>query len=244
MEFKQVNFEVQNEGEGSTIVGYGSVYGNVDLGGDIVLPGAFSKSIASGQRSIKMLWQHDAHKPIGKWNIVADDEKGIRVEGVFAQTIRGQEAKELVKMGAIDGLSIGYKVIEADYDNNGNRLIKEAELWEISVVTFPMNESATITGIKAADMLTKTGLERTLRAAGYSRSQAKGITAKGFDALLEENLRKADENSEEENTINKDVDDSEQKLIEEAELKAKELADIEAKQINELKDYINKTYKV
>lgn len=200
MEFKLVNdFEVKADGDGNTIVGYGSVYGNVDLGGDVVVTGAFNKSIASG-RKVRMLWQHDHSTPIGVWNIVSEDEKGIKVEGVFAPTPKAQEIKELVKMGAIEGLSIGYKTINADYDSQGNRVIKEAELWEISVVTFPMNEAATITDIKAAEM-TKVEFERFLRNAGLSRSESKAVVARGYEGLLEKNLRKADDISEKEEEV-------------------------------------------
>ena len=195
---KFVSYELKaDEGDGNTIVGYGSVFGNVDRGGDIVAPGAFAKSIASG-RKVKMLWQHDSEKPIGVWEVITEDEKGLKVEGRFANTQKAVEARELVKMGAIDGLSIGYRITDSEFDKDGNRLIKEAELWEISVVTFAMNESATIDAVKAAEM-TKTELERFLTGAGMSRSVAKTLIAKGYAGINQNTLREAEDISDDVN---------------------------------------------
>lgn len=221
LEYKNIDFEVKADGDGNTIIGYGSIFGNVDRGGDIVLPGAFSKSLAAIAASadtdkIVMLWQHDSHMPIGVWDSVEEDEKGLKVSGTLAANVqKALEAKELIKMGAIKGLSIGFRTVEAFNDTNGNRLIKEAELWEISVVTFPMNESATIDAIKAAGM-TKTEVERFLTGAGMSRSVAKGLIAKGYAGFSQDTLREAEEKSDE---LDKKA--------------------IEAKQIEELKELLN-----
>lgn len=235
MEFKQVTDFKIDTGDGNTISGYGSIFGNVDLGGDIVMQGAFTKSLASG-RKIKMLFQHDPDEIVGVWTVVAEDEKGVRVEGFFANTPRGQEMKELVTIGAIEGLSIGYITHDADYDAKGVRRIKEAELWEISIVTFPMNEAANITGIKAADM-TVTEFEKALRTKmGLSRSEAKSVVARGYKGLIDEDQREAEE-------IVDETTNNETKTKEDSELEAKRLAEleIEEKQMAELKELINKT---
>ena len=181
MDRKQIRFDVKAEGETRTISGRGSVYGNVDLGGDVVLPGAFTKSLASG-RKVAMLWQHDTREVIGMWTKVTEDADGLNVEGVLADTPRGNEAYALLKMGAIDGLSIGYQTKDSEWREDV-RAIKEAELWEVSVVTFPMNEEARVDAVKAAAM-TEREMERKLtQDAGLSRSVARRLMEGGFNAV-------------------------------------------------------------
>lgn len=163
-----------DEPEG-TVVGYGSVFNNVDQGRDIVLPGAFAGSVAS---KIKMLWQHDPRQPIGVWDELTEDDKGLRLKGRLALKTRlGAEAHELLKMGAIDGLSIGYAMGRKDFDFSGEggaRRIKSLQLREVSLVTFPMNTRATTVRVKSATC--KRDLEQALRDAGLSASEAKYIT--------------------------------------------------------------------
>jgi HK97 family phage prohead protease len=181
MDRKQIRFDVKAEGETRTISGRGSVFGTVDLGGDVVLPGAFAKSIASG-RKVAMLWQHDTREVIGMWTKVTEDADGLNVEGVLADTPRGNEAYALLKMGAIDGLSIGYRTLDSEWRDDV-RAIKEAELWEVSVVTFPMNEEARVDAVKAAAM-TEREMERKLtQDAGLSRTVARRLMDGGFEAV-------------------------------------------------------------
>jgi len=181
MEFKHVSLEWKAEEDG-TIEGYGSVFDVVDQGGDIIAPGAFRQSLASG-RKVKMLFQHDPSAVIGTWKSMEEDAKGLRVAGKILTTVKsGAEAYEYVKAGAIDGLSIGYRTVKS-MDRNGKRVIMQAELWEVSLVTFPMNEMARIDAVKAADMQLDE-LERllTLRA-GLSRSVARKLLADGYDGI-------------------------------------------------------------
>jgi len=181
MEFKHVDIEWKADDAGM-IEGYGSFYGNKDNGGDIVMAGAFADSLASG-RKVKMLSQHDPYSVIGVWDKMADDEKGLRVKGRLLTTIQaGKDAHELVKAGAIDGLSIGYRAIKTKA-MNGARLIEKADLWEVSLVTFPMNEMTRIDAVKAADM-SRRDVERLLtQDAGLARSVARQLMAGGFDAI-------------------------------------------------------------
>ena len=177
MEYKHLSLDLKADNAG-VIEGYGSVFDVVDGGGDIVAPGAFTASLRSGRKA-KMLLQHDPADVIGVWDDLAEDEKGLRVKGRLLTTIRkGAEAYELAKAGAIDGLSIGFRTIKS-MDRNGRRVIMQAELWEVSLVTFPMNELARVDAVKSADM-TERELERILRAQGFSRAEAKAITAYGF----------------------------------------------------------------
>ncbi|MCX7560081.1 HK97 family phage prohead protease [Sulfitobacter sp. F26204] len=149
LERKFMTFEHVVAVEGGTeISGYASLFGMVDQGGDIVEKGAYGASlaaVASAGRSIKMLWQHDPNQPIGVWDEVREDGKGLFVKGRILDTVeKGREAAALVAAKAIDGLSIGYRAVKATKNTKGHRLLSELELWEVSLVTFPMLPSARV----------------------------------------------------------------------------------------------------
>ncbi|MGH9915626.1 MAG: HK97 family phage prohead protease [Pyrinomonadaceae bacterium] len=131
--------------------GYASLFGEVDLGKDVIAPGAFAASIRKrGISGIRMLWQHDANEPIGIWTRINEDSRGLYVEGRLTTGVtRSREVLELMRAGAIDGLSIGFRTVKARADGAGVRRILEADLWEISVVTFPMLPSARVGQVKA-----------------------------------------------------------------------------------------------
>ena len=130
------------------IEGYASLFGACDQGGDVVSKGAYGASlraIAAEDRSVKMLWQHDPAQPIGVWDEVREDAKGRWVRGrLLPEVTKGREAAELIAAGAIDGLSIGYRTVKATKNDKGQRLLTELELWEVSLVTFPMLPSARV----------------------------------------------------------------------------------------------------
>ncbi|MFV0473510.1 MAG: HK97 family phage prohead protease [Pikeienuella sp.] len=130
---------------GAEIGGYASLFGVADQNGDVVEPGAFKASLerlAREGRSVKLLWQHDPATPIGVWERVAEDRVGLSVQGRLLTGIaRGAEAAILLAAGAVDGLSIGYRTVRAERAGAGRRLI-ELDLWEVSLVTFPMLPSA------------------------------------------------------------------------------------------------------
>ncbi|MBZ4024033.1 peptidase U35 [Rhodobacter sp. TJ_12] len=134
--------------EGLRIEGYASLFGEPDRGGDVVQPGAYADSlarIAARGGSVKMLWQHDPSQPIGVWDEIAEDARGLRVKGrLLPRVARAREAAALVSAGAIDGLSIGYRTIRADRNAQGQRLLAELDLWEVSLVTFPMLGTARV----------------------------------------------------------------------------------------------------
>ena len=128
-------------GEGAEITGYASLFGATDQGGDVVAVGAYGRSLArlaaSGGK-VKMLWQHDPAQPIGVWDEVREDGRGLFVRGRLLTEVRAaREALVLLSAGAIDGLSIGYRTITAE-KQAGGRVLREVELWEVSLVTFPM----------------------------------------------------------------------------------------------------------
>ena len=136
--------------DGTTISGYASLFGKADQGGDTVERGAYQASLAK-TRSIKMLWQHDPAQPIGVWDEVREDERGLWVKGrLLTDVAKGREAASLIGAGAIDGLSIGYRTVKTRKDDKGGRLLSELELWEVSLVTFPMLPDARV-GAKGDD---------------------------------------------------------------------------------------------
>ncbi|MFW2543522.1 HK97 family phage prohead protease [Primorskyibacter sp. 2E107] len=134
--------------EGTKIEGYASLFGACDQGGDVVSKGAYARSLkrlTSEGRAVKMLWQHDPAQPIGIWDTVREDERGLYVKGRLLESVaKGREAAALIEAGAIDGLSIGYRTLKASKNDKGQRLLTELELWEVSLVTFPMLPSARV----------------------------------------------------------------------------------------------------
>ena len=176
--------------EYGTFEGYGSVFGNTDLGNDVIQKGAFTKSLRDFRTAdnVKLLYQHKSDMPIGKFDEIYEDSKGLVVRGRLAlRTQAGKEAYELLKMGALDGLSIGFKVDQksVSYEKDTNRrIIKEVKLMEVSLVTFPMNPRAVVRQVKGED-ITVREWEKGLRDAfQLSRSEAKiAATAvfKSFD---------------------------------------------------------------
>ncbi len=140
--------------DGVVVEGYASLFGQRDQGGDTVQAGAYGaslKALAAQGRRVKMLWQHDPGQPIGVWEEVREDAKGLYVKGrILTEVERGREAAALLSAGAIDGLSIGYRTLRAERDAKGQRLLAEVELWEVSLVTFPMLAEARVSA-KAND---------------------------------------------------------------------------------------------
>lgn len=176
------NFQLKAEdgAEEGVVSGYGSIYGVEDLGGDVVVRGAFKASLAA--RMPKMLWQHDSGQVIGVWSTVEDSEVGLKLVGKLALTTqKGREVYDLLKMGALDGLSIGYRTVDSEWAGEVRR-IKAAELYEVSLVTFPMNTLARVDAVKATEM-TEREMEETLRDAGLSRAVAKKLMAGGMQAV-------------------------------------------------------------
>ena len=140
--------------DGGVLTGYASVFGVRDKGGDVVVHGAYAASLARlaarGGR-VRMLWQHDPAQPIGVWDMVREDAHGLFVKGrLLADVARGREAMALVAEGAVDGLSIGYRTLRAERDARGGRKLIELDLWEVSLVTFPMLAEARIAAKAAA----------------------------------------------------------------------------------------------
>ncbi|WP_449471660.1 HK97 family phage prohead protease [Sphingobium chungangianum] len=154
LNFKEFKISAYDAEKG-TVEGYASRFGNVDQVGDVVEKGAFTKSIQHGAQRVRFLWQHNKQEPIGIIQEIREDDHGLFIKAQFANTQRAQETRELMKMGALDSFSIGYRVpkdkiiVEQTKDGQIQRL-KEIHLFEVSVVTFPCNVEARLTGIKSS----------------------------------------------------------------------------------------------
>jgi HK97 family phage prohead protease len=191
-------FQIKSVSEKGEFSGYGSVFDVVDSYGDVVIKGAFANSLDAWKAKGKwpaMLWQHRSAEPIGVWTNMKEDDHGLLVEGRILLEAGATEkrAYEHLKAGSISGLSIGYAIppggLEYDKITDTFRL-KQIDLWEVSPVTFPANPEAQVETVKAA-LETPRDFERFLREAGLSRSQAKGLIARGYEGLRD--LREAED---------------------------------------------------
>lgn len=137
---------------GLAVEGYACLFNVTDLGRDMVLPGAFSRSLMQlGAGGVRMLYQHDPAEPIGVWTHLVEDAHGLYVRGRLSPRVaRARECAALVEDGALDGLSIGFKAVEAHTDPRSRvRRLSRIDLWEVSIVTFPMQPGARIAGAAA-----------------------------------------------------------------------------------------------
>lgn len=187
METKAFPLELKELTDEGVIEGYASIFGNADNGGDKVMPGAFVESLAKARqtgRTVKMLWNHNPSEPIGVWEDLAEDAKGLRAKGrLVLEVARAREVLALMKAGALSALSIGYRTLKSAPDGN-MRLLEKVDLFEVSPVTFPMNERARISSVKAdgcddiidklaaGDRLTEREFEKLAKGLGLSNSQA------------------------------------------------------------------------
>ena len=180
------SLEIKSLGE-REFEGHGSVFGNTDLGGDVVMKGAFSRTLREKQQAddlIPMLWMHNPSQVVGKWHEISEDDTGLKMKGELADTQMGRELHTLLKMDAVRGMSIGYMTVKSDYDDDGVRLLKDLELFEVSLVSLPMNPLARIQHVKSR--LSERGeyvptpreFEQALRDVGCSQKVAKTIMSK------------------------------------------------------------------
>lgn len=179
-----------------TFEGYGSVFGgDPDSYGEIVAPGAFTESLkelSAKGRTVPILWQHRADTPIGVYELIEEDAHGLKVRGrlLIDDVSQAREAYALLKAGAVTGLSIGYWVRQAAYDEKtGIRTLLKLDLVEVSLVTFPAKDDARVEAVKfkleRGQLPTKPEFEKALREAfPFSKSQAAAIASHGLDYLL------------------------------------------------------------
>jgi len=171
---KSYPMEIKEISEEGYFSGYGSVFDVVDDWDDVIVRGAFAETLQ--KKTPVMLWQHDSAEPIGVYERIREDEIGLWLEGRLLLDIeKGREAHILLKNRAIRGLSIGFLPLAWEWETRDNtrvRVLKDIDLWEVSLVTFPANPKAVVDEVK-----TVRGLENFLRDAGLSRSEAKAALA-------------------------------------------------------------------
>lgn len=183
MEFAGSPFEIKSLSETGRIEGLLAGFGNVDHGGDRLMPGCLSKSLAARSNPLPMLLHHDLHRPIGAWKEWSERPEGLYVVGNMTLGTRdAQEAHALAKDGALTGLSIGWQPIKETRDAKGVRNVTEAALFEGSLVSIPMNDNTHVTSIKTigsardiAEILQATG--------GLSSRQAKAAAGAAWRAI-------------------------------------------------------------
>jgi HK97 family phage prohead protease len=152
-EVKRLDAEIDGLGADGVFTGHACLFDIADLARDVVEPGAFRSTLARrGAGGIKMLWHHDPAEPIGRWLEIREDARGLFVRGrLLTDVARGREALALMRAGVLDGLSIGFKTVKGRRDaRSGLRRLAEIDLWEISLVTFPMQPAARIAAVEAA----------------------------------------------------------------------------------------------
>lgn len=200
---------------------YASVFDRVDMVGDVVEKGAFAESLkrtSSEGRSLPVLWQHSTDKPIGKWVEWIEDDHGLRMTGELAKGVAAaEEAYVLMKQGAVDGVSIGFEVVSEERvkkDGEYVNVLKEVDLWEASVVTFPAMRDARVLAVKRAavrklgncEKPTLAEFEAILRDVGFSVKAAKFIASKSYkDYLREAGSQGASELAEELRNLTKTI---------------------------------------
>ncbi|WP_153044795.1 HK97 family phage prohead protease [Xenorhabdus sp. KJ12.1] len=188
-----VPLKIKSVSESGEFEGYGSVFGVKDSYDDIVLPGAFTNTLKHwGDKGSlpALLWQHRMDEPIGIYTDMKEDETGLYLKGrlLIEDDPLAKRAHAHMKAGSLSGLSIGYVLKDWEYDRSKEAfLLKDLDLWEVSLVTFPANDEARVSDVKSAlargDIPTPKSIERVLRDVGLSRSQAKAFMAEGYGAL-------------------------------------------------------------
>ena len=183
--------DLKSVGADGAFEGYASLFNAEDLGRDVIEPGAFNRSLKKrGAAGIRMLFQHDPAQPIGTWTSLVEDARGLYAKGQLTLDVAmAREVLALMREGALDGLSIGFREVRGQRDaRSGIRKLKEIDLWEISVVTFPMQPDARILRVRAAPFTgrvpTPREFERWLtQDAGLTRSQARAVMRDGLKGL-------------------------------------------------------------
>jgi uncharacterized protein len=160
MPIQAFSFEIKTLGDQGQFTGLASTYGNTDLGGDVVMPGAFARTLAEGGKSRPLLWQHTS--PVGLVQL-SDSPAGLIASGQLTMAVQqAKDAYALMQDRVIRGMSIGFKVVR-DQVSGGVRQLLELKLFEISLVTFPMNEMAQITAVKSMQASELSRVAREIR---------------------------------------------------------------------------------
>ena len=181
METQDFSFNIKSLGDSGLIEGVASAYGNVDLQGDIVAAGAFSKSIAAGSMPAMLLY-HDLNRPVGRWDSFTETAQGLMAKGTLALgTPDADTAYKLLNTKALTGLSVGFTGAQRERGTGGARIIKSARLIEVSLVTVPANPEARIRRVKSIGGASD--IEDLLRESGISGRKAKAAASAAWAAI-------------------------------------------------------------
>lgn len=190
--FEETEIKFSGDGKQGIFEGYASVFNNTDSDGDIILPGAFKNALTNQSRKVAMFFNHKTWDlPVGKWDSLAEDDKGLYVRGQLTPGHSGAtDLKAAMQHGTVDGMSVGFSVTKDDYSlGTSGRIFKNiAALREISVCTFPANELAGVSAMKSVDGIeTIRDVESWLRdSVGLTKSQAVGFIARFKSAIRSE----------------------------------------------------------
>lgn len=200
-----IPFEIKSISDSGAFTGYGSVFGVKDSCSDIVIKGAFTNSLNQWKekgRLPALLWQHKMDEPIGYYTKMVEDENGLYLEGqlLIDDDPLAKRAHAHMRAKSLSGLSIGYVLNDYDYDKEKSAFIlKDIDLWEVSVVTFPANDEARIDNVKSifesGDIPPPKEIERVLRDVGLSRTQAKAFMSEGYSSLKQRDVSNSEENA-------------------------------------------------
>lgn len=200
-----IPFEIKSVSDTGEFSGYGSVFGVKDSYSDIVIKGAFANSLSKWKekgRLPALLWQHKTDEPIGYYTKMVEDDNGLYLEGqlLIDDDPLAKRAYAHMKAKSLSGLSIGYILNDYDYDKEKSAFIlKDIDLWEVSVVTFPANDEARIDNVKSifesGDIPPPKEIERVLRDVGLSRTQAKAFMSEGYSSLKQRDASNSEENA-------------------------------------------------
>lgn len=200
-----IPFEIKSISDTGAFTGYGSVFGVKDGYSDIVIKGAFANSLNKWKekgRLPALLWQHKMDEPIGYYTKMVEDDNGLYLEGqlLIDDDPLAKRAHAHMKAKSLSGLSIGYILNDYDYDKEKSAFIlKDIDLWEVSVVTFPANDEARIDNVKSifesGDIPPPREIERVLRDVGLSRTQAKAFMSEGYSSLKQRDVSNSEENA-------------------------------------------------
>ena len=200
-----IPFEIKSISDSGAFTGYGSVFGVKDSYSDIVIKGAFTNSLNQWKekgRLPALLWQHKMDEPIGYYTKMVEDDNGLYVEGqlLIDDDPLAKRAYAHMKAKSLSGLSIGYVLNDYDYDSEkGAFILRDIDLWEVSVVTFPANDEARIDNVKSifesGDIPPPKEIERVLRDVGLSRTQSKAFMAEGYSSLKQRDVSNSEENA-------------------------------------------------
>jgi uncharacterized protein len=200
-----IPFEIKSISDTGAFSGYGSVFGVKDSYSDIVIKGAFANSLNKWKekgRLPALLWQHKMDEPIGYYTKMVEDDNGLYLEGqlLIDDDPLAKRAHAHMKAKSLSGLSIGYILNDYDYDKEQAAFIlKDIDLWEVSVVTFPANDEARIDNVKSifesGDIPPPKEIERVLRDVGLSRTQAKAFMSEGYSSLKQRDVSNSEENA-------------------------------------------------